>query len=116
MRAENPKKPPGLMDRREFLRWSGVGLAVIALFGTSESNYDLAQEGSSLMEEVEEAAEKYRVSKELLLAMGYVNTHWEMPPPQRATTRRASSTARALTGSWPSSGTLRRTLWARPRG
>ncbi len=34
------------------------------------------------MEELEEAAEKYRVPKELLLAIGYVNTHWEMPPPQ----------------------------------
>jgi hypothetical protein len=34
------------------------------------------------VEEVEEAAEKYRVPKELLLAIGYVNTHWEMPPPQ----------------------------------
>jgi hypothetical protein len=116
MRAEYPKRPPGLVDRREFLRLSGAGLAVMALFGTSEADNALAQEGSSLVEEVQEAAEKYRVPKELLLAMGYVNTHWEMPPPQRATTRRASSTARALTGSWPSSGTIRRTLWARPRG
>jgi hypothetical protein len=34
------------------------------------------------MEEFEEAAEKYRVPKELLLAIGYVNTHGEMPPLQ----------------------------------
>jgi hypothetical protein len=27
------------------------------------------------------AAEKYEVPEELLLAMGYVNTRWEMPPP-----------------------------------
>jgi hypothetical protein len=30
------------------------------------------------MEEVEEAAGKYRVPKELLLAIGYVNRHWEV--------------------------------------
>jgi hypothetical protein len=34
------------------------------------------------VEEVEEAAEKYRVPKTLLLAIGYVNTRWEMPPPE----------------------------------
>ena len=31
--------------------------------------------------EFEEAAGQYRVPVELLLAMGYVNTRWEMPPP-----------------------------------
>jgi len=82
MRPENLKGPPGLMDRRDFLRLSGAGLAVMALLGSAGSDNALAQEGSSLMEEVQEAAEKYRVPKELLLAIGYVNTHWEMPPPQ----------------------------------
>ena len=32
--------------------------------------------------EFEAAARKYEVPKELLLAMGYVNTRWEMPPPE----------------------------------
>jgi hypothetical protein len=82
MRAENPKGPPGLMDRQDFLKLGGAGLAVVALLGTTGSHNVLAQEGSSLMKEVEEAAEKYRVPEELLLAIGYVNTHWEMPPPQ----------------------------------
>lgn len=58
------------MDRRDFLKLSGAGLAVVALFGTTGSRSVLAQEGSSLMEEFEEAAKKYRVPKELLLAIG----------------------------------------------
>jgi N-acetyl-anhydromuramyl-L-alanine amidase AmpD len=41
-----------------------------------------AQTGSSLDAEFEAAAERYGVPKELLLAMGYVNTRWEMPPPE----------------------------------
>ena len=41
-----------------------------------------AQTGSSLDAEFEAATERYGVPKELLLAMGYVNTRWEMPPPE----------------------------------
>lgn len=36
----------------------------------------------SLDAEFEAAAKKYEVPKELLLAMGYVNTRWEMPAPE----------------------------------
>ncbi len=36
----------------------------------------------SLDTEFEVAAKEYEVPKELLLAMGYVNTRWEMPPPE----------------------------------
>jgi N-acetyl-anhydromuramyl-L-alanine amidase AmpD len=36
----------------------------------------------SLDTEFDAAARKYEVPKELLLAMGYVNTRWEMPPPE----------------------------------
>jgi len=36
----------------------------------------------SLDAEFEAAAKEYEVPKELLLAMGYVNTRWEMPPPE----------------------------------
>jgi hypothetical protein len=81
MRAENSMRLPDLMDWRDFLKLGGAGLAIVTLFGTTGSYSVLAQEGSSLVEEIEEAAEKYRVPKELLLAIGYVNTHWEMPPP-----------------------------------
>ncbi len=70
------------MHRRDFLKLGGAGIAVMALLGPTGAHSVLAQEGSSLVVEVEEAAEKYRVPKELLLAVGYVNTHWEMPPPQ----------------------------------
>lgn len=67
------------MDRRELLNLGGAGLAGIVLLGTVGSHSVLAQEGSSLVEEFEEAAEKYRVPKTLLLAIGYVNIRWERP-------------------------------------
>ena len=41
-----------------------------------------AQTSSSLDAEFKAAAERYGVPKELLLAMGYVNTRWETPPPE----------------------------------
>lgn len=64
------------------MKLCGAGLAGTVLLGTVGSRGVLAQESSSLVEEFEEAAEKYHVPKELLLAIGYVNTHWEMPPPE----------------------------------
>ena len=36
---------------------------------------------TSLAAELAHASREYGVPQELLLAMGYVNTHWEMPPP-----------------------------------
>jgi hypothetical protein len=50
------------------------------LLGTAERV--LAKAGSSLEAEFESAAVRYEVPKELLLAMGYVNTLCEMPPPE----------------------------------
>jgi hypothetical protein len=79
---ENPKRPPGLMDRRHFLKLGGAGIAVMALLGPTGPHSVLAQEGPSLVEEVEEAAEKYRVPRKLLLAIGCLNTHWEITPPR----------------------------------
>ncbi len=73
------------MNRRRFLKLSGVGIAGSALLGVTGSGNVLAQEpspGSSLVEEFEEAATQYGVPKGLLMAMGYVNTRWEMPPPE----------------------------------
>jgi hypothetical protein len=72
------------MSRRHFLRLSGVG-ALAVVFGVAGSEKLLAQAGSaysSLVEEFEEAADEYDVPISLLLAMGYVNTRWEMPPPE----------------------------------
>jgi len=68
------------MDRRDFLRLGGVGLAGAVLLGGAGGRA-LAQTGASLRAQFESAAKKYGVPVELLLAMGYVNTLWEMPPP-----------------------------------
>lgn len=68
------------MNRREFLRLGGTGLAGAVLLGTVGGRA-LAQTGSSLKTEFEAAAKEYGVPVELLLAMGFVNTLWEMPPP-----------------------------------
>jgi hypothetical protein len=72
------------MSRRYFLRLSGVG-AVAAVLGVVGSEKLFAQVDpaySSLVEEFEEAADEYDVPVSLLLAMGYVNTRWEMPSPE----------------------------------
>ena len=46
MRAENLIRPPELMVRRDFLKLSGAGLAVIDLLGTTGFHCVLPQEGS----------------------------------------------------------------------
>ncbi len=69
------------MDRREFLRLGGAGLAGAVLLGTAGATGVPAQIGTSLKTEFESAATEYNVPQELLMAMGYVNTLWEMPPP-----------------------------------
>src|SRR5215208_3202991 len=75
--------PFSTMDRRDFLRLSGAGLAGATLLGTvGAGGKVLARTGPSLEAEFEAAAAIYKVPKELLLAMGYVNTLWEMPPPE----------------------------------
>jgi hypothetical protein len=68
------------MNRRDFLRVSGAGLAGAVVLGTAGGRV-LAQTRTSLKSEFAFAAARYGVPKELLLAMGYVNTLWEMPPP-----------------------------------
>jgi len=69
------------INRRDFLRLGGAGLAGAVLLGTAGGRV-LARRGPSLEIEVKAAAAEYRVPVELLLAMGYVNTLWEMPPPE----------------------------------
>lgn len=87
----------GGMDRQEFLRLGGAGLAGAVLLGTAGGRA-LAQAGSSLEAEFESAAGEYGVPRELLLAMGYVNTEWEMPPPQTTPYRRGDVHGRGAYG------------------
>jgi hypothetical protein len=81
------------MNRRDFLRLGGAGLAGATLLGTVGSRV-LAQTKSSLKAEFETAARKYKVPIELLLAMGYYNTLWEMPPPSASAYRKGDPAGR----------------------
>ena len=90
-REATPQAAPRAIDRRGFLKLSGIGLLGVALFGSVEAGVVFAQSeppaqsrppvGSALAAEFREAAEEYGVPMELLMAMGYVNTRWEMPSP-----------------------------------
>lgn len=74
------------IDRRRFLKLSAAGLAGVALLGNAVTGQaQTAQKpspGSGLMKEFDAAAGEYGVPVGLLLAMGYVNTRWEMPAPE----------------------------------
>lgn len=70
------------MDRRRFLKLSAAGVAGATLLGLTSSVSVMAQPDSSLKAEFEAAAEEFNVPVELLVAMGWVNTRWEMPPPR----------------------------------
>ncbi|HET7271368.1 MAG TPA: N-acetylmuramoyl-L-alanine amidase [Rubrobacter sp.] len=85
------------MDRREFLRLGGAGLAGAVLLGGAYGGRALAETGS-LRAEFESAAQTYRVPVELLLAMGYVNTLWEMPPPSASDYEPGDLTGRGAYG------------------
>ena len=90
-REATPQAAPRAIDRRGFLKLSGIGLLGVALFGSVEAGMVFAQSepparsrppvGWALAAEFREAAEEYGVPMELLMAMGYVNTRWEMPSP-----------------------------------
>jgi hypothetical protein len=79
-RMPSEAEPTSYIDRQDFLRLGGIGLAGAVLLG-SASGQVLAQTRTSLKSEFEAATAKYMVPKALLMAMGYVNTLWEMPPP-----------------------------------
>ncbi len=68
-------------DRRQFLKLSATGLVGVALVGGTAGKV-LAQPDSDLMREFKEAAREFGVPVGVLIAMGYVNTRWEMPPPE----------------------------------
>jgi hypothetical protein len=74
---------PKMMDRRDFLRLSGAGLAAVALLGSVRTVFakEKPSPGSAIVAEFKEAAEEHGVPIKLLMAMGYANTRWEMPPP-----------------------------------
>ena len=74
-------RPHNSIDRRDFLRLSGTGLAGAVLLGGAGGRV-LAQTGTSLKSEFESAAAEHSVPEVLLMAMGYVNTLWEMPQPE----------------------------------
>jgi hypothetical protein len=90
IRLRGIDEPFRLINRREFLRLGGVGATALVL-GVMGSGELFAQEDpsyySSLVEEFEEAAKTYDVPVSLLLAMGYVNTRWEMPSPDASAHR-----------------------------
>ena len=81
------------MDRRGFLRLGGAVLAGAALLGTADGKV-LARTAYSLKEQFETAARKYKVPVELLLAMGYYNALWEMPPPSASAYRKGDPQGR----------------------
>jgi hypothetical protein len=85
-REATPLAAPKAIDRRDFLKLSGAGLLGVALFGSVGAGTVLAQNEpwpvSSLVAEFREAAQEYGVPMELLMAMGYINTRWEMPHPE----------------------------------
>lgn len=67
------------MSRQDFIRLSGAGVAVATLTAIGGSGNALSQTNPPIKEGFSKAAEKYGVPVELLLALGYVNTRWEMP-------------------------------------
>lgn len=69
------------MDRWDFLKLGGAGLAGAVLLGTGVTAGATAQTGPPLEALFGEADTRYGVPEGLLKAMGYVNTLWEMPPP-----------------------------------
>lgn len=73
---------PRRMSRRGFLKVSATGIASAAVLSAMRSGPALAQSRARLVREFVAAAREYRVPVGLLMAMGYVNTHWEMPPPE----------------------------------
>src|SRR5215213_11131868 len=98
------------MNRRDFLRLGGAGLAGAFLLGTAGGRV-LAQAEPSLEAQFKTAAGKYEVPLELLLAMGYYNTLWKMPPPSASAYRKGDPEGRGAYGIMqltqnPSSNTL----------
>ena len=73
-------------DRRDFLRLTGAGLLGVVLLGSAGAGAGFARSmpklRASLAAEFEAAAAEFGVPVDLLMAIGYVNTRWEMPSPE----------------------------------
>ncbi len=77
-----------------FLALCLLGLAV----GLIGPGANAAAQQRSLADEFASASEEYGVPEELLLAMGYVNTRWEMPPPTASAYERGEIEGRGSYG------------------
>lgn len=88
------------LSRRVMLRTGGAGIAGMAVFGVALPKQALASTNpsSDLEAEFDKAAEKYEVPKDLLMAMGYVNTRLEMPPPRASDYQRGEPHSRGTYG------------------
>lgn len=80
--ADGCSAPTSALSRRDFIKLSGIGITGACFLGVMGSSGALAQTESPLQAEFEAAAGEFGVPVDLLLAMGYVNTRWEMPPPE----------------------------------
>lgn len=69
------------VSRGDFIKLGAAGIASATLLGIMGSSGVVAQTDSTLSSEFEAAAEEFGVPVEVLIAMGWVNTRWEMPPP-----------------------------------
>ena len=78
------------MSRGHFLKLSAAGIAGTSIVSLMGAGTAVAQPDPGLMVEFEAAAEEYGLPVEVLLAMGYVNTRWEMPPPEASEYERSS--------------------------
>ncbi|BBL80628.1 hypothetical protein RxyAA322_24820 [Rubrobacter xylanophilus] len=74
--------PPSMLSRRDFIKMSGAGVAGAALLGVLSTSNALAQASPAVSSEVGAASKEHGVPTKLLLAMGYVSSRWEMPPPR----------------------------------
>jgi hypothetical protein len=85
------------MDRRRFLQFGGAATLGAVLVGTRTSSA-AAKTSGSLKSQFDLAAKEYKVPVALLLAMGYVNTTWEMPPPSASPYRNGDIHGRGAYG------------------
>jgi hypothetical protein len=73
------------IGRRDLLRLGAVGVAGTAFLGSPSAVARVVTVGTNplgLTARIERIAGAFGVPVALLLAMGFVNTRWEMPPPE----------------------------------
>lgn len=71
------------IGRKQFLKIGATGVVGALTWSIGSSTAFAQQEpNSALKQEFEDAAEEFGVPVGILIAMGYVNTRWDMPPPE----------------------------------